>query len=64
MRIVAKLRTRCECGYWVVPGETIEWDPETRRTSGCRVCNWAQHAPDDDRDQPDIVDAYEAFHDW
>ena len=36
--MTARLRTRCQCGAWVQPGQRILWDPDTRRTCGCAAC--------------------------
>jgi hypothetical protein len=43
IKIVARYRTPCRCGFYVNVGEKILWDPRTRKTMGCVLCKGEGH---------------------
>jgi hypothetical protein len=64
-RLTAKKTSRCSCGCYVHEGDALDWDVDSRRTVGCRACNFTGEdpAPGDHGDGGFGDDDYQIFHD-
>lgn len=66
IKIIAKFRTKCNCGKWAAVGSRITWAPNAqfkRRTIGCENCGQSGVKSYIDDDWMLGPDDYPIFHD-